>query len=178
MVRDPCPECRGEGRVEKRRTIEVQIPAGVDHGARLRLAGEGEHGRHGGLRGDLFVVLHVAPHEEFGREGHHVLAEVEVTYAQAVLGASLTVPTLHGEQTLDLPPGTQPGQEFRLRGLGIPRLGGRGRGDHVVHVRLTVPKAGDLSEERLTLLRQLAELEGSAVKADRSVLDRVKELFS
>jgi molecular chaperone DnaJ len=167
VIEDPCPTCRGEGRVENRREIEVKIPAGVDTGARLRLRGEGEDGPQGGPSGDLYVVIHVEDHESFKREGPHVLAEMPLTYPQAVLGAEVEVPTLHGPRTVEVPPGAQHGQEFRLKGEGIPRLDGTGRGgrgDHLVFARLEVPHPRTLDEERLELLRQIAELDGTPVR--------------
>jgi molecular chaperone DnaJ len=177
VVEDPCARCRGTRRVEQERTLEVRVPAGVDHGARLRLAGEGEHGVGGGPSGDLFVVLHVEDHPRFHREGPHVLSEVEVSYPQAVLGATVEVETVHGAVPLEVPPGTSAGEEFRLAGQGIPRLDGRGRGDHVARVRLRVPAAGDLGEEERDLLRRLAELDGRPVRERRTVKERVKDLF-
>jgi molecular chaperone DnaJ len=176
VIQDPCPECRGQGLVENERRIEVKIPAGVDTGARLRLQGEGEHGRFGGPPGDLYVVLRVAPHERFRREGYHVLSEVEVSYPQAALGASLEVPTIHGTETVEVPPGSEPGQQFRLRGQGIQRLDGRGRGDHVAFARITIPRPGELSDEQVELLRRLAEIEGKPVR--EGVIERVKKMFS
>lgn len=178
IVRDPCPGCRGQGRVERERTLEVKIPAGVDSGARMRLTGEGEHGRHGGPRGDLYVVLEVEPHASWERDGADVHARLEVSFPQATLGATLTVETLAGEQSFELPGGSQPGDQFRLRGKGFPRLGAAGRGDHVLHVAVKVPRPGELTEEQGGLLRRLAELEGEAVHEERGVLDRVKEFFS
>jgi len=179
----PCRTCGGAGqvrfsRVERQRSLEVRIPAGVDTGARLRLVGEGEHGRRGGRTGDLYVVLVVAAHAEFRREGAHVLAEAEITYAQAVLGAEIEVPTLHGSEKLAIPAGTTPGKLFRLKGKGIDRLGARGRGDHVVEITLHIPKASELDDERRALLARLAEIEGKPVKEERGVLHRVKDLFA
>jgi molecular chaperone DnaJ len=177
-IADPCPECRGEGRVERRRKLEVRIPAGVDSGARLRLTGEGEHGRRGGRTGDLYVVLGVEPHERFHREGPHVLTVEEVGYAQAVLGTEIEVETVHGTEKLTIPAGTRIGQQFKLRGKGIPRLGGSGRGDHVVEVALRVPRPSELTEEQRELLTRLGELEGRPAKPnERGIVDRVKDLF-
>jgi len=175
VISEPCDTCRGEGRVERARTIEVKIPAGVDMGARLRLQGEGEHGRHGGPPGDLYVVMRVQPHETFRREGPHVLSEIEVTYAQAVLGAAIEVETLHGTKTVEVPPGTEPGQQFKLRGEGIQRIDGHGRGDHLVFAKLVIPRPSELDDERVELLRQLAELEGRPVR--ESMIERVKKMF-
>ena len=118
IVTNPCKTCRGEGRVEQRRKIQVKIPAGVDTGTRLRLSGEGEHGRRGGRTGDLYVDIVVEPHEAFHREGPHILSEVEVAFAQAVLGAELEVETLHGEQTLEVPPGPKTGLDSSSRARG------------------------------------------------------------
>lgn len=176
-ITDPCKECRGEGRVEMLRTLEVKIPRGVDHGARLRLVGEGEHGRRGGARGDLYVVLSVAAHERFERDGFNVLSEVEIGYSQAVLGAEIQVDTLHGTEELVIPPGTHQGEQFRLKGKGVDRLGGSGRGDHIALAAIRVPAPGDVSDEQRELLRKLAELEGRPVKEERGVLHRVRDLF-
>ncbi|HEX2253562.1 MAG TPA: molecular chaperone DnaJ [Thermoanaerobaculia bacterium] len=175
VITDPCETCHGEGRVEKERTIEVRIPPGVENGSRMRLAGEGEHGRHGGPAGDLYVVLRVEPHERFLRDGTTVFSAVSIGFPQAVLGTKIDVETLHGESPLEVPPGTPAGKEFRLRGQGIDRLGGGGRGDHVVRVDVDVPHPKDLSEEEVELLRQLAELGGQSVRG--KVLDRVKKMF-
>ena len=177
VVAEPCDECHGEGRVERSRRVEVRIPAGVDQGARLRVSGEGEHGRRGGRAGDLYVVFAVAPHERFRREGPHVLAEVELGYAQAVLGAELEVETLHGTSKLDIPPGTQPGHLFRLKGQGIERLGGKGRGDHVLEAVIRIPRASELDDEQRELLTRLADLEGRPVREGRGVLGRVKDFL-
>jgi molecular chaperone DnaJ len=178
IVADPCKECKGQGLVERERSTSVKIPAGVDTGQRLRLAGEGEHGRRGGPAGDLYVVIQVQPHERFHREGSTVLTRVPISYPQAVLGASLSVETIHGTATLEVPAGTQNGKDFRLRGQGIPRLDGHGKGDHVAVVELEVPDPRDLSEEEIEHLRKLAELSGKPVREERGIVDRVKNLFA
>jgi molecular chaperone DnaJ len=176
-VADPCPECRGEGRVEKERPISVKIPAGVDTGARLRLTGEGEDGRRGGPPGDLYVVLQVRPHKQFRRDGSTVLSRLPINYAQAVLGTTVEVETLHGKAPLDIPPGTAHGRDFRLRGQGIDRLDGSGRGDQVVTIEVAVPHPRDLDPEQVQILRRMAEIGGHPVKEERTVMDRVKDLF-
>ena len=163
--------------MEKTRTIEVKIPAGVDTGTRLRLTGEGEHGRRGGGRGDLYVDIEVEPHGRFHRSGADIHSEVKVSFSQAVFGADIDIGTLHGEVPFNLPSGTQSGEEFRLRGKGIDRLDRRGRGDHLARVRVEVPHPRSLSEPEHDVLRQLAELGGYSVKGDRKVLDRVRDLF-
>jgi molecular chaperone DnaJ len=176
VVSDPCTECKGEGRVEREKSIVVKIPAGVDTGARLRLSGEGEHGRRGGPPGDLYVVLQVRPHRHFRRDGSTVLSRLSISYPQAVLGTNVEVDTIHGKSPLEIPPGTPHGRDFRLRGQGIDRLDGGGRGDHVVTVQVEVPNPRDLSAEEVQLLRRFAEIGGHPVKEEREgVFDRVKK---
>lgn len=174
VVTDPCPECHGQGLVEKIREIEVKIPAGVDTGARMRLTGEGEHGRHAGPPGDLYVVLAVQDHPSFRREGADVYSELPLRYSQAVLGTSAQVETIHGQEKVEVPPGTQPGHQFRMRNKGIDRLDRAGKGDHIVRVKISVPKPRELGDEQAELLRQLAEVEGVEVK-ERGVLGKVKD---
>jgi molecular chaperone DnaJ len=177
-IANPCPGCRGEGRVERERSISVKIPAGVDTGARLRLAGEGEHGRRGGPPGDLYVVLSVKPHKHFRRDGANVYSRLAIAFSQAVLGTTVEVDTLRGKASLDIPAGTSNGRDFRLRGEGVDRLDGSGRGDQLVSVQIEVPHPRDLSDEELLLLRRLAELRGLPVREEKTVLDRVKNLFA
>lgn len=177
VVQDPCKTCRGEGRVEKEKTLTVNIPAGVDTGVRLRVGREGEHGRRGGPPGDLYVVVGVEPHETFRREGADVYSDFTLGYPQAVLGSSVQVPTVHGEVELEVPPGTPPGHQFRLRSKGVPRLDGGGRGDHVVRVAVDVPKPNQLSDEEKALLRRLAEIREQDVREGGNVFRKVKELF-
>ncbi len=180
VIRDPCPDCGGQGLAERQRSIQVRIPAGVDSGARLRLPGEGEHGRNGGPPGDLYVMIDVEPHERFDRRGADVLSTVKVGYPQAVLGCSVEVATLHGAANLDVPPATQPGSTFVLRSQGIPRINGRGRGDHIVEVELEVPGPQDLTDEELEHLHALAAVDGygSKVREERSLFSRVRDLFA
>ena len=177
MITDPCRDCHGEGRVEQERSIEVKIPAGVDNGTRLRLAGEGEHGRRSGRAGDLYVDILVEEHAKFEREGPHVRSILELSYVQAVLGTEADVETLQGPEILEVPAGTAHGREFRLRGKGIARLDGRGQGDHLVEIQVAVPHPKNLSDTQIDLLRQLAEAEGKEVREDRGVLNRVRDLF-
>ena len=176
-IEKPCPDCRGEGLVERSRQLELRIPAGVDSGARLRITGEGEDGRRGGPRGDLYVLLRVAEHERFQRQGADVHAVEEIGYAQAVLGARLEVETLHGKSELEVPAGTRPGERFRLRGKGVDRLGASGRGDHWIEIAFAVPRESELSDEQRELLRKLGELENRPAREERGVLDRVRDFF-
>jgi len=177
IITNPCPACAGEGRVEEARTIEVKIPAGVDTGTRLRLTGEGEHGRRGGPAGDLYVDIFVEAHPQFEREGAHTMSRLDLSFPQAVLGTAVDVETLHGAVPLEVPSGTPDGKEFKLAGQGIDRLDGRGRGDHFVRARVVVPKPRELSEEQVELLRRLAEIDGDEVKGERGVIGRVRDLF-
>src|SRR5918998_3049067 len=120
VIRTPCEQCKGAGRVEREKQIEVKIPAGVETGSRLRLAGEGEAGAQGGPAGDLYVVIHVKEHETFERQGNNLYASMPITFAQAALGSEISVPTLDAEQSLKIPAGTQTGTVFRLKGHGMP----------------------------------------------------------
>ncbi len=177
IISDPCDDCRGDGRLEREREIEVTIPAGVDTGSRLRLRGEGEEGRRGAPRGDLYVDLLLEKHPRFERQGRHVVSEIEISFPQAVLGTTMEVETLHGAVALDIPPGTSHGAQFRLPRSGMPSLNERGLGDHVVLTKVRVPDPRDLDEEHLGLLRRLAELDGEEVDDGRGVLGRVRDLF-
>ena len=161
VVERACHECQGQGRVRRRRTVSVHVPAGIDDGTRLRLAGEGDAGERGGPPGDLYVDVRVAPHPRFRREGHDVVSEVTVGIAQAALGAEIEVETLDGRTTVHLPEGTQPGDVLRLRGHGLPIPGGRGRGDHRVVVRVEVPR--HLGPEEREALRRYAAARGERV---------------
>ena len=149
IIRHPCRACNGEGRLKAARKIGLTIPAGVDTGARLRLAGKGEGGSRGGPPGDLFVVLHVRPHELFARDGLDTHCEIPIPFHIAALGGEIQVPTLRGDVPLKIPAGTQPGKKFLLRGLGLPDARGSSTGDHHITVTVEVPtglhgNAGDL----------------------------------
>jgi molecular chaperone DnaJ len=174
IVSDPCKTCRGAGRVEKEKTLEVKIPAGVETGSRLRVSGEGEAGPNGGPTGDLFVVVHVKEHEIFERQGANLYSAVPITFAQAALGADIKVRTLDGEEDLKIPAGTQTGTVFRLRSKGMPALGGRGRGDLFVAVTLITPKT--LTKEQRKLLEQLAEIEDLDIN-NESFIEKVRNIF-
>ena len=157
VVSDPCKSCRGQGLAEKRREIEVKIPAGISDGAQIRLGGEGESGRKGAPAGDLFVEVHIKNAQGFHREGSELYLEVPITFATAALGAKITVPTLESEASVKIPAGTATGKVFRLRGQGLPRLHGGRRGDQLVRVMVSVPTS--LNKAQKKLIRQLAELD-------------------
>ncbi|HEX8070431.1 MAG TPA: molecular chaperone DnaJ [Pyrinomonadaceae bacterium] len=174
IVKHPCADCRGEGRVEREKQMEVKIPAGVETGSRLRLTGEGEGGAQGGPAGDLYVVIHVKEHERFERQGSNLYTSVPVSFAQAALGAEVTVETLNSTQALKIPAGTQTGTVFRLKGQGMPVLGGRGHGDLYVSVTLRTPTT--LTREQRRLLEELAKIEDHDL-ADKGLMDKVRDIF-
>ena len=169
-----CGNCRGQGRVEREKTLEVKIPAGVETGSRLRIAGEGEGGTQGGPAGDLYVVIRVKEHEQFERQGSNLYSSIPVSFAQAALGAEVTVRTLGGQEQLKVPAGTQTGTVFRLKGHGMPVLGGRGRGDLFVAVTVVTPRT--LTREQRRLLEQLAEVEDKDLE-DKGLIDKVRNIF-
>ncbi len=177
VIRDPCPQCQGEGRVRRERTIEIKIPAGVDNGTRLRIAGEGDAGENSGPSGDLYVVLGVEEHPFFERREANLFCSVPVSFPQAVLGATVRVPTLNHSQDLKIPPGTESGTVFRLRGKGLPKLNGGGHGDLYVEVRVEIPKKLTKLQKRLIEeLSQTLPVENRPAEKP-SFLDRVKDIF-
>ena len=158
VIPEPCTECAGEGRVRSRRTLSVDVPAGVDTGTRIKLTGQGEVGPAGGPAGDVYLEVRERKHETFVREGDDLHATMQVPMTAAALGTVLTMDTLDGPREVDLRPGTQPGQVVTLKGLGVGHLHVGGRGDLHVHVDVVVPTADD--DEQAELLRRLAVLRG------------------
>jgi molecular chaperone DnaJ len=161
LIPHPCPKCGGDGRVRARRNLTVKIPAGVEDGMRIRLAGQGEVGPGGGPPGDLYVEIHERPHDIFSRKGDDLHCRVTVPMTAAALGTRITIKTLDSEETVDVRPGTQPGAVVRLRGKGVPHLRGNGRGD--LHVHLDVRTPTKLTSEEERLLREFARLRGEEV---------------
>ncbi len=174
IIKTPCKKCRGAGRIEKEKILEIKIPAGVETGSRLRVTGEGEAGANGGPSGDLFVVLHVADHDTFERQGANLYSAAPITFAQSALGAEINVKTLDGEEELKIPAGTQTGTVFRIKSKGMPALGGKGRGDLFVATTLITPKT--LTKDQRKLLEQLAEIEDTEFQ-DESFMDKVRNIF-
>ncbi|MEM7246149.1 MAG: molecular chaperone DnaJ [Acidobacteriota bacterium] len=179
ILEDPCAECDGAGLVQVERKLKIKVPAGVDHGQQIRLSGEGEAGALGGPPGDLYVELSVESHPVYRREGEHLHLVLPVSFPQVALGATVTVPLLGDDEDeeLDIPAGTQTGESFRLRGLGVPRLQSRGRGDLVVHVRVRTPRK--LSSEQGRLLEAYAEAveESYPVEEEKGFFDKVRDIF-
>lgn len=178
QITDPCDVCRGRGRVRKYRTIEVTVPAGVDDNATIRLTGRGEDGPNGGPAGNLFVKTRVKPHKFFERQGKTINSQVGINVAQAALGDEIEIDTLDGPVVFQVPPGTQSGQQFRLRGKGVPDLRGGERGDQLVMVQVVVPRK--LTDEQREIFENLASSLGKDVihqPTSRGFFDRVKDAF-
>jgi len=156
--------------------LELKIPAGVDNGSRLRVAGEGEAGVNGGPPGDLYVVIEVEEHPFFKRQGNDIYCELPISFTQAALGDEVTIPTLQGKEKLKIPEGTQTGTVFRLKGRGVVSLNGRGQGDQLVTVTVVTPTR--LSKRQRELLQQLAEESRNEPQEDSSGLfEKVKDIF-
>lgn len=176
LIEQPCADCRGEGRQLREKTYTVDIPAGVDTGSTLRLAGRGAAGVRGGGYGDLYVHVQVRPHPRFTRQGSDVLHELHVPVTQATLGAHIPFETLDGVEDLVIPRSTQNGRVFRLRGRGVPHVQGRGRGDLVVQVVVDTP--ADLGGEAEDLMRRLAAVLGDEVApADGGLFSKIRSAF-
>ncbi len=179
-IEDPCASCAGEGRRQVTETVTVDIPAGVEHGNRLRLSGRGEAGRQGARAGDLYVRVHVRPHDVFEREGNDLRCRVRIPMTQAALGVELPIPTIDGETTLEVPAGTQPGTVLTVRRAGMPKLNGGGaRGDLRVELDVEIPKR--LEPDELALLERLAEQRGedepTPVHNGKGLFSRLREAF-
>ena len=174
IVRERCTTCGGSGQVKRQRKIHIKIPAGVDDGSQLRISGEGEAGLRGGPPGDLYVVLRVKSHPFFEREDDDIYCEVPLTFVQAALGDEIEIPTLTEKVKLKIPPGTQTGTYFRLKGKGVPRLRGFGQGDQ--HVKVTVVTPTNLNEEQKELLRRFAGLSGEKThEQQQNIFERMRK---
>jgi molecular chaperone DnaJ len=160
IITEPCPECRGSGKRKHQRSILVKVPAGVDNGSQICLSGEGDAGTKGGPSGNLYVTLSVKEHEFFTRDGDHIHYELLVNFAQAALGAEVEVPTIDGKTNLKIPPGSQTGTVFRVKGKGFPHLNRSGRGDQLVTLFVATPQS--LTKKQRELLHELADSLGSA----------------
>ena len=176
IISDPCRTCSGAGLMRKKQMLNVRIPAGVDDGSRLKLRSEGEGGQNGGPAGDLYVVLHVADHPLFTRQGRDIVCDVPISFAQASLGAEIDVPTLQGKLKMKVPAGTQSGTILKLKGKGAPDLRGYGHGDQLVRVVVETPKK--LTAKQRELLEEFARISGEDVHPlSKGFLDKVREMF-
>ena len=174
IVTDPCETCHGEGRTERKRSLRVSIPAGIDEGHQIRLSNEGEIGVRGGPAGSLYVAVHVTPHPTLRREGTELYYAADVSIVQAALGTRVAVPTVDGDEEIEIKPGTQPGTEIRLRGRGVPHLRRTGsKGDLHVFVNVVVP--AKLSKRQRELLAEYAAESGEGVTAAGGIFDKVRD---
>jgi molecular chaperone DnaJ len=176
VIKDKCSSCGGSGRVRMRRTLELDVPAGVDDNIVLSKRGQGEPGANGGPNGDLLIQITVKPHKLFRREGTNLRLEVPISFTQAALGAEIDVPTLDGSVKYTIPEGTQTDTEFRIRGKGIQQLGSNNKGDLIFKVRVETPRR--LTEKQRELLRQFdGDDNGKQYDQRKTFIDKVKELF-
>jgi molecular chaperone DnaJ len=174
VIAQPCEACAGRGRHNVETRLTVNVPAGVDDGSRIRIAGSGEAGTRGGPSGDLYVYLGIAPHALFKRDGRDTFVDVPVSFPQAALGATIDVPSLSGDLQVTVPPGTQTGTRFRLRGYGMPTVRGSQRGSHHVTVHVVIPTK--LNKRQRDLLEEYAHAGGDAID-ERTFFERVKDAF-
>ena len=175
MIKNPCHNCHGGGRVQKDVELEVTIPAGIDEGQRLKLSGEGDAGIGRGPSGDLYMVINIDDHEIFTRNGFDIHCTVPVSFSQAALGAEVKVPTINGQVALRIPEGTQSGRKMRLKNKGIKYLGSYGQGDQIVQIHVETPT--NLSSEQMEIFRQLSHYDDKTTPMGRSFFDKVKNLF-
>mgnify|MGYP005767627345 FL=1 len=175
IIETPCPKCHGKGHTRKVKTIEVDIPAGIDDGQMIKLSGQGEIGKKGGPRGDLYIVVSIKEHPLFTRDGFDVYFEMPITFVQATLGDEIEVPTIDGKVKYTIPEGTQSGTTFRLRDKGIPRLRGNSRGDQYIKITVEIPKK--LNEKQKDILREFAKECGEEVHEKKKSFGQKLENF-
>ncbi|MBQ7794609.1 MAG: molecular chaperone DnaJ [Clostridia bacterium] len=176
IIKEPCRDCKGSGKVRNSRTIEIDIPSGINDGQTMQLSGRGEPGERGGPSGDLLITVRIKPHDIFTRDGYDVYIKFPITFVEAALGATVKVPTLDGIVEYDIHEGTQHGTKFRLREKGVPALRGRGRGDQYVVVEVEIPK--NLSSKQKDILKEFdSETEMKNYKKQKGFFDKMKDLF-
>ncbi len=173
VIAEQCTGCKGEGKLRKKKSISIKVPPGVDTGVRLKISGEGEAGIYGGPYGDLYVVVNVLPHPFFKRKGNDLMCEVPISFVQAALGGEIKVPTIDGKTFIKIPPGTPSGRVFHLKGKGVPKLGGYGRGEQFVTVYIDVPKK--LTPRQRELLEEFARISGE--ETSKGFMDKIKDIF-
>jgi len=176
IITNPCRNCNGNGKTRVQKELSIKVPAGVDSNSRLKLSGEGDFGSYGGPNGDLYVVITVQDHPFFKREDINVYCQVPLSFPRAVFGGEIEVPTLNGPAKLKIPPGTQSGKSFHIKGKGIPRLGSHHRGDQIVSVYIDVPKK--LTPRQKELLEEFASISEENVEEARGFKNKLKDLFS
>jgi molecular chaperone DnaJ len=176
IIRDHCRACGGSGRQLRKRVVTVKLPAGVHEGQGVRISGEGEAGENGAPPGDLHCYITIRPHPIFSRHNNDIVCQVPISFTQAAMGGQIEVPTLKGTEMIDVPPGTQHGEVFKLKGRGLPDVRGQRGGDQIVQMLIEVPKK--LTERQKQLLREFADTEDVAVLPQRKgFMDKLKEVF-
>lgn len=176
IVENPCSNCQGTGKVNRRRQLTINIPAGVNDGSKLRMSGEGEAGEKGARSGDLYIIINVETHEIFDRKGDDIYCEVPINFVQATLGDEIKVPTLDGKVKFKIPEGTQPGTTFRLKNKGITHLNRSGKGDQYIKAKVVIPEK--LDQEQKDLLMKFAEMSGDEINPEKEgFFDKVKNAF-
>lgn len=177
IIKEFCSNCGGSGKIRVERQLTVKIPAGVDTGSKLKVAAEGEIGENGGPRGDLYIWINVKEHDFFKRQGTDIYCSVPISFVKAVFGGQIEVPTLYGNEKIEIPPGTPSGRVFKLKGKGLPKVGGTHRGDQIVTVYIDVPKK--LTERQRELLEEFARVSGEEIKrSSKGFKDKIKDIFS
>jgi molecular chaperone DnaJ len=176
IITNPCKKCKGTGRIPKKRTVNIKIPAGVHEGQGIRVANEGEPGRSGGPRGDLYCYVRVKPHEFLQRDGNNLIAVVPISFTQAALGTTIDVPSINGTKGLKIPPGTQYGSVFRIKGQGLPDIRTHRTGDQLVQVTIETPTR--LNKQQQDLLREFAKTENKRVSPESTgFFEKLKKHF-
>lgn len=176
IIKNPCLKCGGKGRVRTEKTLKVKIPAGIEDGSQLRLAGEGEAGYRGGSAGDLYVVIRIKEHDIFVRKGDDIFCQIPVNFVQAALGTEIEVPILGGKTRLRIPSGTQPGDALRIRNHGMPNIRGYGRGDVIYQVMVEIPKK--LTSKQRDLLEEFARISDESFTAmSKNFFEKIKKTF-
>lgn len=177
IIEHPCQTCHGQGTIEKKQTLQVKVPAGIDNGQQIRLSGQGEAGKNGGPYGDLYIVFRIRPSKEFTRRGTTIYSEVPISFAQATLGDQIQVDTVHGKVSLKIPAGTQPNTHFKLRGQGVPKLNGDGNGDQEVTVNIKIPKK--INDKQKEALVEFVKAGGGNISPqEKSFFERLKDKLS
>jgi len=176
IITNPCPDCRGSGKIKKKKVLTIKVPAGVDEGTRLRIPGEGEAGDRGASRGDLYVIIRLKKHKFFEREGNNLYSQISISFVQAALGTTVEIPTLEKNELLHIPPGIQAGSVLKIKGKGLKTLGSSRKGDLFVKINIKTPQ--NLTKEQKALLKKFAELRGENPEIiDRSIISKVKNIF-
>jgi len=176
MITDPCEECKGTGTIKKKKKVDFKIPAGVQDGMKLRIQGEGEPGEQGAPRGDLFILIRVKKHKIFQREGSNLYCEIKISFPKAALGTKVKVPTLEGDEVIDIPRGTQPGKVMKVKGKGIRNLNNHRKGDLYIKVKVKTPK--NLNKKQKQILKEFAESTGEKLDSvENNVVDKIKNIF-